>query len=195
MKVKDQLLDVVSIASTNLTAFLISEPAVYGHVDGLVLLSFSCLGFALLIQFVQVVFLSLLVMLRVVTSEWSKINGWTRAGDPVGIDRFWGWHLRARCCPCVIECFASASMCTLHCKTRLYQNLNKNYNILYSEHLIYGMYVCTCVFLLHQESFNMILVSNPSFYEGVVTIPMGITSGAKWIARAYLELVTFLVGL
>jgi hypothetical protein len=51
----------------------------------------------------------------------------------------------------------------------LYQNLNQNYNILYLEHLIYDLYVCTCVFLLHQESFNMILVNNPLFYDGGVT--------------------------
>jgi hypothetical protein len=45
----------------------------------------------------------------------------------------------------------------------------KNYNILYSEHLIYGLYMCTCVFLFHQEFFNMILVNNLSFYDGGVT--------------------------
>jgi hypothetical protein len=56
-----------------------------------------------------------------------------------------------------------------HCKTLLYQNLNKNCNILYLEHLIYGLCVCTCVFLLRQESFDMILVNNPSFYDGGVT--------------------------
>jgi hypothetical protein len=46
--------------------------------------------------------------------------------------------------------------------------MNKNYNILYLKHLIYSLYVCTCVFLLHQESFDMILVDNPSFYDGGV---------------------------
>jgi hypothetical protein len=56
-----------------------------------------------------------------------------------------------------------------HCKTLLYKNLNQNCNILYLEHLIYGLHVCTCVFLLRQESFNMILVNNPSFYDGGVT--------------------------
>jgi hypothetical protein len=54
------------------------------------------------------------------------------------------------------------------CKTLLYQNLNQNCNILYSEHLIYGLYVCTCVFLLCQESFDMILINNPSFCDGVL---------------------------
>jgi hypothetical protein len=29
------------------------------------------------------------------------------------------------------------------------------------------MCVCTCVFLLHQESFNMILATNPSYQMGV----------------------------
>jgi hypothetical protein len=32
------------------------------------------------------------------------------------------------------------------------------------------MYICTCVFLLHQESFDMILDNNPSFYDqGVIS--------------------------
>jgi hypothetical protein len=48
--------------------------------------------------------------------------------------------------------------------------MNTNYNILYSEHLIYGFHVCTCVFLLYQESFNMILINNPSFSDGGVTV-------------------------
>jgi hypothetical protein len=63
----------------------------------------------------------------------------------------------------------------------LYQNLNKNYNILYLEHLIYCLYVCTCVFLLHQESFDMILVNNSSFYDGGVTV--GIRAILKLSAR------------
>jgi hypothetical protein len=58
-----------------------------------------------------------------------------------------------------------------HCKTLLYRNLNQNCNILYSDHLIYGLYVCTCVCLLQQKSFNMILVKNPSFYDGVLHSP------------------------
>jgi hypothetical protein len=55
-------------------------------------------------------------------------------------------------------------------QTLLYQNLNQNCNILYSEHLIYDLYVYTCVFLLHQESFDMILVNNSSFYDRGVTV-------------------------
>jgi hypothetical protein len=31
--------------------------------------------------------------------------------DSVGIDRFWGRYLRARCCPCIVECIAFASTC------------------------------------------------------------------------------------
>jgi hypothetical protein len=30
--------------------------------------------------------------------------------------------------------------------------------------------VCTCVFLLHQESLDMILVNNLSFYDGGITL-------------------------
>jgi hypothetical protein len=55
-------------------------------------------------------------------------------------------------------------------QTLLYQNLNQNCNILYSGHLIYDLYVYTCVFLLHQESFDMILVNNSSFYDRGVTV-------------------------
>jgi hypothetical protein len=32
-----------------------------------------------------------------------------------------------------------------YCKTLLYQNLNKNCNILYLEHLIYGLCVYLCI--------------------------------------------------
>jgi hypothetical protein len=52
----------------------------------------------------------------------------------------------------------------------LYQNLNQIYNILYLEHLIHNLYVCTCVFLLPQEYSNMILVNYPSFYDESVTV-------------------------
>jgi hypothetical protein len=31
------------------------------------------------------------------------------------------------------------------------------------------LYVCTYEFSLHQESFDVILVNNPSFYDGGVT--------------------------
>jgi hypothetical protein len=37
-----------------------------------------------------------------------------------------------------------------HCKTLVYQNLNQNYNILYSEQLFYGLYACTYIFLLRR---------------------------------------------
>jgi hypothetical protein len=47
----------------------------------------------------------------VAISKRSRLGGWTILGDPVGIDRFWGRHLRARCCHCIIECIASACTC------------------------------------------------------------------------------------
>jgi hypothetical protein len=37
-----------------------------------------------------VVFLSLPLMPRAVSGEWSRLDGWTVLGDPIGIDRFWG---------------------------------------------------------------------------------------------------------
>jgi hypothetical protein len=39
----------------------------------------------------------------------------------------------------------------------MYQNLNSNYNILYLEHLIHGLYVYTREFSFRREFFNMIL--------------------------------------
>jgi hypothetical protein len=49
MKPKDQLLVVESLVPSNLSALLVYESAVYGHVDVSVLLSFRCSGFALVI--------------------------------------------------------------------------------------------------------------------------------------------------
>jgi hypothetical protein len=69
-----------------------------------------------------------------------------------------------------------------HCKTLLYRNLNQNCNILYSEPLIYSLHVCTCVFLLCQKSFDMILINNSSFFDG------GVTGGIPCkILRRYLD--------
>jgi hypothetical protein len=59
------------------------------------------------------------------------------------------------------------------CKTLLLYFLNQNCNILYSEYLFYGLYVCTYVFLLCQKFFDIILVNNPLFYDG----------GGKLVAR------------
>jgi hypothetical protein len=39
----------------------------------------------------------------------------------------------------------------------MYRKMNQIYNILYSEHLIYSLYMCTYEFSLHRESFNVIL--------------------------------------
>jgi hypothetical protein len=75
---KDQLLD-VGFSPSNVSALHVLESTIYGHIDKSVFLSFSCLGFTLLIYLVQVVLLSLPVMPRVVTSEWSRLDGWTRA--------------------------------------------------------------------------------------------------------------------
>jgi hypothetical protein len=60
-------------------------------------------------------------------------------------------------------------MFSFRCKTIFYQNLNQICNILNLEQLIYGLYVCTCLFLLHQEPFDMILDNSPSFYIGSIT--------------------------
>jgi hypothetical protein len=39
------------------------------------------------------------------------------------------------------------------------------------------LYVCTYVFLLYEESFNMIIVNNSSFYDG------GITTGIRAVSK------------
>jgi hypothetical protein len=59
---------------------------------------------------------------------------------------------------------------TFRCKTLLYQNLNQNCNILYSKHLNYSLYVCTYVFLLRQEPFDMIMVTTHHFMMGVLQL-------------------------
>jgi hypothetical protein len=51
----------------------------------------------------------------------------------------------------------------------MYQNLNEICNILCLEHLIYGLYACTCEFSLCRESFDEVLYNNPPFYNGGVT--------------------------
>jgi hypothetical protein len=110
------------------------------------------------------------MMLSVVTSEWCRLDGWTHTGRLYVLTSFEGGIL-GQCVACV-----SSSVSLLHprvhfrCKTLLYQIMNQNCNILYSDHLIYDLYAYTCIFLLHQESFDMILVNNPSFYDGGVTI-------------------------
>jgi hypothetical protein len=42
-------------------------------------------------------------------------------GDPIGVDHFWGWHLRVRCCPCIIECIISTSTFTFLLQNSMYQ--------------------------------------------------------------------------
>jgi hypothetical protein len=37
-----------------------------------------------------VVLLSLPLMSMTVTGEWSRLDGWTVLGDPVGVDHLWG---------------------------------------------------------------------------------------------------------
>jgi hypothetical protein len=121
-------------------------------------------------NYVQVVLIFLPVMPRATTSGWSRRRtvGPVLGGD-VGIDRSWGWHLRARCFPCITECVASAFMFT----SPLQKSVSKfNYFLIfwYSEQLVYGLYMCTREFSLRRESFNMILYNNPSFYDGDVTM-------------------------
>jgi hypothetical protein len=61
--------------------------------------------------------------------------------------------------PCIIVYIAFALTCNF-----LLQNS------IVSKHLIYDLYVCTCVFLLRQDSFNMVLVNKPPFYDGGVIV-------------------------
>jgi hypothetical protein len=112
---------------------------------------------------VQVALLFLPMMPRVVTSEWFRLDGWTHTRRP---------H-RHR----IVECIASASTCTSPLQNSIVMKLEPKFVIfLYSEYSIYCLYLCTCVFLLRQESFDIILVNNPSFYDGSVTIDIRATS-------------------
>jgi hypothetical protein len=62
IKAKDQLL--VAELLVTLVPCMSSSLVIYGHVDGSVLLSFSCLAFAMLNYFVQIAFLSSPMMPR-----------------------------------------------------------------------------------------------------------------------------------
>jgi hypothetical protein len=101
-------------------------------------------------------------------------------GFPVGVDHFWGRHLRAICCPCIIECFTSTFYINFCYKTLLYRIQNLICNNLTFRALTYGLYVCIRVFLLHQESLDMILTTNLSYFE------MGVLhSGSNAIAVCF----------
>jgi hypothetical protein len=52
----------------------------------------------------------------------------------------------------------------------MHQILNQICNILYSEHLIYGLYMCICEFSLHRESFDVILFNTWHSMIGGVTL-------------------------
>jgi hypothetical protein len=45
-------------------------------------------------------------------------------GGALGVELYLGWHFRAGCCPCIIECIASTSVLTIPLQNCLYQNLN-----------------------------------------------------------------------
>jgi hypothetical protein len=77
-------------------------------------------------------------------------------------------------------------ICVLfRCKNSIASKLEPKIVIsLYSEHLIYGLYMCTCVFFLHQESFDMILVNTHHFMIGVL---QGVTSTPNPILRCFIN--------
>jgi hypothetical protein len=83
--------------------------------------------------------------------------------DAIGVDRFWGRHLRARCCPCIIERFCFCYCLIYTAWTLIYRIWTLNCNILIMRPFEFQLVcMCACAFLLYQESFDMILVTNPS---------------------------------
>jgi hypothetical protein len=74
-------------------------------------------------------------------------SGWLDPilGGILGIDYYLGRHHRVRCCPCIIECIACEFIA-----------------------LNYGLYVCTCEFSLHRESFDVILINTRHSTMGVL---------------------------
>jgi hypothetical protein len=50
-------------------------------------------------------------------------------GGAISIDRCGRWYLMAKCCPCIIECIASASTFTFSMQNSMCQNLNSICNI------------------------------------------------------------------
>jgi hypothetical protein len=89
-------------------------------------------------------------------------------GGTMGVDCCLGWCLRARCSRCIVECITSASTFIILVQNTMYQNLNLIYNIFRSEYLICGLYVCTCKFSLHRESFDVILYDTHISMMGVL---------------------------
>jgi hypothetical protein len=69
-----------------------------------------------------------------------------------------------------LSVIASASTFTFLLQNYMYPNLNQIYNILYLEHAIDGLYVCNYVFLLRQESFDMIWITTRHFMIGMLLI-------------------------
>jgi hypothetical protein len=54
------------------------------------------------------------------------------------------------------------------------------------------MYVCTYVFLLHQESFDMILVNNSSFYDESVK-SVGLAYNSESCHQSYTIFIGILI--
>jgi hypothetical protein len=81
------------------------------------------------------------------------------------IDHCWGRHLRARCCPCIIECIATASIFTFCCKTLCIEVWTKFVII---KHLWF-----VCVYLWILASPRILWCDpdyHPLFYDGGVTV-------------------------
>jgi hypothetical protein len=81
--------------------------------------------------------------------------------NPVGVDHFRGWHHRARCCPCIIEWFASTSTCTFPLWNFVVSNLESKIVIFY----IKGISFMVCMCILVYSYFN----KNPSIWSWLTT--------------------------
>jgi hypothetical protein len=85
------------------------------------------------------------------------------------------WHPRAWCCLCTIESFVPTYRLISAAWTLMYQIWTFKFVIIaLSEHYYYGLYVCTCEFSFHRESFDVILVNTRHFTMGVLQVWSGV---------------------
>jgi hypothetical protein len=138
-------------------------------------MSFSCLGFALLIY--------LCAGSSSIPSsdtegcyQWEvhTQDGWAPIlGGSIGIDCCWGQCLRARCHLCIVECIASASTFIISLQNSMYRNLNSNCNI-FIFRTLNSWFICVYLWILTSpRTLWHDLVWHPYFCNG------GVTGGGK----------------
>jgi hypothetical protein len=111
---------------------------------------------------VQVVLLSLSVTPRVAINGRSRLlTVGPHTGRPQRCIHFWGWHLRAWCCPCIIERSLSRYHLIFVVRTLMYQIWTLNCNILTFRAFKFSLYMCALVYSC--------FVKNPSTWSWRLT--------------------------